>query len=156
MSPARLLALWHGLGRTAPGRWLFAQLLRRAVPYSGSIGARVTTLEPGRAVVTLRDRRAVRNHLGSVHAIALANLAELASGMAMLTALEPGVRGIVTTLTIRYHHKARGTLTASGTAAPPPVDSPIEAIAHADIHDDSGALVADADVTWRLAPTPGT
>lgn len=156
MSPARLLVLWHRLGRTAAGRWLFARLMRRAVPYSGSIGARVTAVEAGRAVVTLRDRRTVRNHLGSVHAIALANLAELASGMAMMTALDPGVRGIVTALTIRYHHKARGTLTATGTAAPPRVDAPIEAIAHADIHDGAGTLVADADVTWRLAPIAGT
>lgn len=152
MSPARFLTLWHRLGSSAPGRWLFAQLIRRAVPYSGSIGARVVALDPGRAVVTLRDRRPVRNHLRSVHAIALANLAELASGMAMLTALDPGTRGIVVAITIRYHRKARGTLTATGTAAPPHVTAATEAIAHADIHDGDGSLVADADVTWRLAP----
>lgn len=156
MTPARLLALWRRLGGSAPGRWLFARLLGRGVPYSGSIGARIRFLEPGRAVLTLRDRRAVRNHLRSVHAIALANLAELASGLAMLTAIEPTTRGIVTTLEIRYHRKARGPLTATGTAAPPPVQDATEAVAHADIHDAAGDLVADADVTWRLAPQGAT
>lgn len=155
MDSSRLLTLWSRLGSSAPGRWLFAQLIRRAVPYSGSIGARVVSLEAGHTVVQLRDRRRVRNHLRSVHAIALANLAELASGMAMLTALDPGARGIVVAITIRYHRKARGTLTATGTAAPPHVTAATEAIAHADIHDADGALVADADVTWKLAPTPG-
>lgn len=124
----------------------------RAAPYTGSIGALVQQIEPGRTVVTLRDRRRIRNHLHSVHALALANLAEVASGLAMLTAAGDDTRGIVTSLTIRYHHKARGTLTATGTASPPHVTGPAESIAHADIHDAEGVLVADADVTWRLAP----
>ncbi len=124
------------------------------MPYTGSIGAIVTDLAPGRAVVRLRDRRAVRNHLGSVHAVALVNLAELASGLAMVTAAGDGVRGIPVAITIRYHHKARGTLVATGTAAPPAVTSPIEAIARAEIHDAGGAMVADAEVSWRLAPIP--
>lgn len=125
------------------------------MPYTGSIGAIVTDLAPGRAVVRLRDRRAVRNHLGSVHAVALVNLAELASGLAMVTAAGDHVRGIPVAISIRYHHKARGTLVATGTAAPPAVTEALEAIAHADIHDAEGRLVADADVTWRLSPAPG-
>src|SRR5690606_14314022 len=87
MSPARLLTLWDRLGGSAPGRWLFSKLVGLAVPSSGSIGARVESLSPGRVVLSLRDRRRVRQHLGSVHAIALANLAELSSGMAMLSSL---------------------------------------------------------------------
>ena len=150
MSPARLLFLWHRLGGTPPGRWLFSHLIGLAVPYSGSIGARVTSLEPGRATVTLRDRRRVRNHLGSIHAVALVNLAELSSGMAMLTALEPGVRGIVTNIRVQYHKKARGRLTATGTAAPPQVGHPMEAAAHAEVRDLAGDVVAEATVVWRL------
>jgi uncharacterized protein (TIGR00369 family) len=156
MSPARLLSLWHRLGRTASGRWLFSRLIGFAVPYSGSIGARVVSLEPGRAVVTMRDRRAVRNHLGSIHAVALVNLAEVSSGMAMLAALEPDVRGIVTGISIRYHKKARGRLTATGTAELPTVTEPVEALARAEVHDGAGDLVAEATVTWTLDRQPKT
>ena len=154
MSPQRLLRLWHRLGGSSAGRWLFSRLIGFAVPYSGSIGARVTSLEPGLATITLRDRRAVRNHLGSVHAVALINLAELSSGMAMLAALEPGVRGIVTEIRMQYHKKARGRLTATGTAAPPAVTEPTEALAHAEIRDAAGDVVAEATVTWRLDRRP--
>jgi uncharacterized protein (TIGR00369 family) len=133
---------------------LFSRLIGFAVPYSGSIGARATFLEPGRATVTLRDQRAVRNHLGSVHAVALVNLAELSSGMAMLAALEPGARGIVTGIRIHYHRKARGQLTATGTAAPPTVVEPTEALAHAEVRDATGEVVAEATVTWRLDRRP--
>src|SRR5690606_21562597 len=125
MSPARLLTLWDRLGGSAPRRWLFSKLVGLAVPYSGSIRAQDEPLSPGRVVLSLRDRRRVRQHLGSVHAIALANLAELSSGMAMLSSLPPGVRGIVTGITISYHAKARGTLTATGTASPPAVTGPV-------------------------------
>ena len=44
------------------------------VPYTGRLGARVLTFEPGHVVVELKERRAVRNHLSSVHAMALWDL----------------------------------------------------------------------------------
>lgn len=119
-------------------------------PYTGTMKALVVELEPGRAVVELKDRRAVRNHLRSVHAIALANLGELASGLAASAAMPVGVRGIPVAITIDYHHKARGTLTAIGTADLPEVTEPTTAQVHADIRDTSGTTVSTVTVTWTL------
>lgn len=147
----RLLGLWRRLAPLPGGRWLFARLLARAVPYTGSIGARVEMLEPGRARVTLRDRRAVRNHLHSIHAIALANLGELVTGLAMLTAAGQA-RGILVGMQIEYLKKARGTLTAECLASPPPVTEPIETQVSAAILDEAGDAVARVTATWRLAP----
>lgn len=147
---ARLLSAWRRLERRPGGRWLFSRMIGRIAPYSGTIRARVLELEPGRAVVQLKDRRRVRNHLRSIHAIALANLGELASGLAAAAAMPDGVRGIPTAIAIEYLRKARGTLTATGTAVLPQVTGETTANVLADIRDHSGASVATVRVRWQL------
>ena len=141
---------WRRLSRVPFGRRLFSQLIGWMAPYTATAGARIQDLGPGYSRWTLRDRRKVRNHLNSIHAVALVNLAEVTSGTAMLTALPPGTRGIVTGLSIRYHKKARGTLTAESRCEVPSIDDDVRYDAHADIRDEAGDLVASADVTWLL------
>lgn len=147
---ARLLHAWRRLRDKPGGRWLFSRIIGRMAPYTGTLNARVLELEPGHAVVELRDRRGVRNHLRSIHAIALANLGELSSGLAVSAAMPPGVRGIPVSITIDYLQKARGTLTATGRAGLPVITEPTTVTVHADIRDEAGATVTAVHVTWKL------
>lgn len=150
---ARISSWWRRLSRWPGGRWVFSKMIGWMAPYTGSMGARIVELGPGYARWTLRDRRKVRNHLNSVHAVALVNLAEVASGTAMLAGLPPGTRGIVRGLSIEYLKKARGTLTAECRCAPPAVQEETDYTVTATITDAQGETVAVASVDWRLAPT---
>lgn len=159
-SPGRqLLANWKRLQALPLGKRLFSWAVGRTAPYTGSIGGVYTAVRPGYARVELADRRAVRNHLASVHAVALVNLAEMTSGVALMTALPPGVRGIVTGLSIAYRKKARGRLVCECTTEVPAAVSPSMSASlthdvHAAITDPSGDVVAVATVHWRLSPPP--
>jgi uncharacterized protein (TIGR00369 family) len=146
--------MWQRLSRLPMGKRLFSILVGRMTPYSGSIGARVEELSPGFCRVTLRDRRRVRNHLGSIHAMALANLAEMASGLAVLVGLPATVQGIVTGFSISYLKKARGLLTAECRADHLDVTAAQEYEAAVTVTDAQGDLVAHATARWRLRPIP--
>ena len=150
----RLLRAWRRLGGNPLGRWVFNRLVGLAVPYSGSPSPKVQELSPGRARVHLRDKRRVRNHLSSIHAIALANVLELTSGLAMMAALSPDVRGIVASLEVRYHKKARGLLEVTSECQPPStLTENTEFLATAEARDASGDVVSSISVTWILGPT---
>ena len=149
----RLLKIWNRYGGSTVGRKIFSYVLGRTAPYSGTIKAEVLSLEAGLVQLALKDRRLLRNHLHSIHAIALANLGELSSGLAMMAAVPPNTRAIVVNLEIEYLKKARGRLIATGSATPPAViTASINSVALAEIKDAEGDTVSRVKVHWRLSP----
>ncbi len=147
-----LLTMWRRLSSKPGGKTIFSILLGQMVPYTGSISPRVMELRPGYAKVRMRDRRGVRQHLKSIHAVALVNLAEVTSGLAMNVGLPADARGIVRGLSIEYLKKARGTVTAECTTEIPDASVRRDHIVRATITDESGDVVATADVVWVVGP----
>ncbi len=133
------------------GNRIFSFFLGRYAPYSGTISARVETLSAGKAQVSMRDRHKVRNHLKSIHAIALMNLGEIATGLAVLSSIPDDMRGIVLGLEAEYLKKARGRLIAkAGFQLPDTIDDSAPVLVSADISDHSGDVVSRVHATWLL------
>ena len=143
---------WDRLHNLPLGKTVFSRMVGRAAPYTGTIGARVEVLRQGYSEVTLRDRPPVRNHLRCVHAIALANLAELTGNVALAYSMPDDARFIVAGMNIDYIKKARGTIT--GVCECPPVETSDrnEYEVPVSLRDPQGVEVARATLRTLVGP----
>ncbi len=149
---ARIRELWLRLHALPGGTWLFSRLVGWSAPYTRTIGAHVVELRAGYAKVEMRDRWSVRNHLHSVHAIALMNLGELTTGLATTFGLPDDSRGIPTRLSIEFVKKARGRLSAECTAGAVDMSTERDYDVQAVIRDPAGDVVARCTARWRIGP----
>jgi acyl-coenzyme A thioesterase PaaI-like protein len=149
-----LLATWTRMRRWPAGEWLFSRAVCFKAPYFGTISPRITRLEPNLCEARIRDRRGVHNHIGTVHAIALCNLAELCAGVMTDASLPRGMRWIPKGMSVRYLAKARGTLTGSARPEfePRAASEGYELPVLVAVKDAGGETVFDARVLMWLSP----
>ncbi len=148
----QIYKMWRTLKKVPGGKSAFSKLVGRAAPYTGSIGGQVVTLRPGYAKVRMRDRRSVRNHLDSIHAVALVNLAEMTTGLAMMSGLPTDGRAILKGIEIEYLVKARGTLVGECSCEPPETVDRNDVILEGILSDAAGTVVAKAKAHWLVGP----
>ena len=148
----RLRSTWERCRRFPGGRALFGRALTWMVPYSGTIRPKVTDLAPGFARVEMKDRRRVRNHLRSIHAVALFNLGELTTGLALNVGLGGDARAILTGLRIEYVKKARGTITAESRCELPAGSDEAEHEIEGTLTDEQDDVVARVWARWLVGP----
>jgi acyl-coenzyme A thioesterase PaaI-like protein len=149
-----VLATWQRLQAWPAGGWLFSRAVCFKAPYFATIAPRITRLEPNLCEARIRDRRGVHNHLGTVHAIALCNLAELCAGVMTDASLPKGMRWIPKGMSVRYLAKARGTLTGSARPEfePRAASEGYELPVLVEVKDAGGEPVFDARVLMWLSP----
>ena len=152
----KTLALYERMRRWPAGHWLFTRAICFKAPYFGSISPLIEVLEPGRCVARLRRHRGITNHIGSVHAIAMCNLAELVGGMMTEVSLPDSMRGIPKGMTVEYVKKAMGTIRGVATPAIPIVaasdgyELPVDVV----LTDDAGDVVFRATISMWMSPRP--
>lgn len=147
-----LLGFWERAARIPFGDAVFSRFIGFMIPYTGSISPRVEVLERGHSVVRLEDKRAVRNHLASVHAIALANIGEFSTGLALISQMPEGMRAILGSLKIDYLKKARGRLKAEARCGDVAAGVKADHLVIGEIFDAEKNLVARVEAKWVVGP----
>ena len=145
-----LATLWKKAENFPMGKALFSYMVGRTARYTGTIGATVESLETGRGVVVMKDRARVRNHLKSVHAIALMNLGEFATGVTVMYQVDGRGRGILKHIGMDCLKKSRGTITATCEALVPTDVGKHDLEVEGLLTDESGDVVARVHATWRI------
>ncbi|WP_202844260.1 hotdog fold domain-containing protein [Luteimonas saliphila] len=151
---ANVLQLYRSLSGKPLGRWLFSQLVCLKAPYFGSISPRIVSLAPGRGEATIAHRRRVSNHLGTVHAIALCNLAEFVGGLTCDISIPASMRWIPRGMSVEYLKKATGTMRAVATPgfAPHEANAGYELPVQVEVSDPGGEVVFRARIAMWVSP----
>ncbi len=145
---------WDRLHALPGGKRVFSQAVGTMAPYTGSIDARVLTLSHGYSKVVLKDRRKVRNHLRCVHAIALANLAEVCGNLAVAYTMPDDARFIVAGLSMDYIKKARGPITAECHCPIPEDNAKKEYAVDVVMKNQAGEIVTKCTLRTLIGPKP--
>ena len=143
---------WDRMRILPGGKRAFSKIVGRMAPYTGTIEPKVRELRKGYAKVQMKDKKIVRNHLSSIHAVALVNLAEVLSGLAFSYSLPPKSRAILTGISIEYLKKARGTLTAECHSVIPESNEKAEYEIGVTTRDQQGDIVTVAKAQWLVGP----
>ncbi|HEX7047782.1 MAG TPA: hotdog fold domain-containing protein [Gammaproteobacteria bacterium] len=156
MSRSTTLDTWNRMASLPGGKWAFSRVLCFKAPYFGSISPRFEALMPEYSKLRVRKRRAVLNHLGTVHAIAMCNMAELAGGTMTEVTVPSTHRWIPKGMTVEYLKKATTDLVAVATPAEPESQrdwvEPFEYKVKVVVRDQQDDAVFQAMITMWVSP----
>lgn len=143
------LDLWRKLSAKPGGTRLFSAAIALKAPYFRTVLPHVREIEPGRCVVTAPKWWAVHNHIGTFHAIAGCNLAEIAMGMVAEATVPATHRWLPKKMQVEYLAKATTSLRAVAELPEIPEfgEEGFELAVPVHLHDTGGTEVIRADIT---------
>lgn len=108
-----VLKLYNKVQRYPFGKRIFSYMVSRKAPYFTTIRPQIEELRPNFIQVKMRKRKAIHNHLKTVHAIAMCNICEYAMGICAETSIPKHRRWIPMGMEVAYLKKATTDLTAT-------------------------------------------
>jgi len=88
----------------------FGKTIVKSAPYFGTIDPQFKEIRPGYVEINIENRKEIHNHMGTVHAAAMCNAAELAGGLVTEISIPEGRRWIPSEMTVQYLAKAKTDL----------------------------------------------
>ncbi|MDI2027135.1 hotdog fold domain-containing protein [Saccharopolyspora sp. TS4A08] len=142
-------ALWTKLSGVPGGRALFSLSVSLKAPYFRTVLPSIQEMEPGRCVVTSPKWWGVHNHIGTYHAIAACNLAEVAMGMVAEATVPTSHRWLPKKMQVDYVAKAETSMRAVAELESIPEfgDEGQEVDVPVNVHDKHGKVVVRAVIT---------
>ena len=152
-APATNLRIWQKLQKVPFGNWLFTRAVCFKVPYFRTVHPLIHELRPGLCRVSAPNRRGVHNHLGTYHAIASCNMAEIAAGVMIDATVPPTHRWIPMVMTVEYKAKSTTGVTSIARldAIPEFGEESMEVIVPVDVLDADGQAYVSAKITMYVS-----
>lgn len=150
----RVQRLYDSLSKYPGGRRAFSIAFTRQAPYFRTIRPQFLQVSPNFASLRLPDRKAVHNHIGTVHAIAVCNGLEAAMGALAEATIPAGKRWLPKGMTVSYLAKSTSDLVCTAETAPedwtggPDVPVRVQAVR------DDGTVVVEGTINLWVTEKP--
>jgi acyl-coenzyme A thioesterase PaaI-like protein len=153
MNNSAAIRLWNRIESKPFGKRIFSFVVCYRAPYFATISPRFDALRPGFCRASMKKRRRVHNHIGTIHAIAVCNLAELVAGLCTDVSVPDGVRWLPKSMNVEYLAKTKTDLVAECTLAPiiwGEGETARDVFAEVKVTDTAGLLVCRARIAMYL------
>lgn len=105
-STTKVMSLYNRTKLLPFGQRIFSKMVSRMAPYFGTIKPKITDLRPNYCECFIKKRRAVHNHIKTVHVIAICNGLEMAMGVMAEASIPKHLRWIPKGMSVDYTAKA--------------------------------------------------
>ncbi len=146
-----LLKLQDRISAKPFGKRIFSRLVAGKAPYFLTIRPQIIELRHNYIKASMRKRRAVFNHLKTVHAIASCNLCEFAAGICMEASIPKHRRWIPVGMNVSYLHKAKTDLTATCDLSEVDWESCDQVDCEVSVKDADGTEVVHATIYMKVS-----
>lgn len=137
------------------------RVMWKAIPFNKPHRFTITKIEDDKVVVTAKYRKKNWNHLRGMHAFAIGTIGEYASGVLLISSLDPSkYRLIMAKVEIEYHYQAKSAITAVATLTeeckqqtiitPLTKEEAIFTTMEVPVHDQEANHIATIKVTWQI------
>lgn len=128
----------------------FSKLICQMAPYFSTINPEFIELKPNYSEARVIKCREIQNHIGTVHAIAMCNLAELVAGTLTDATIPEGARWIPKGMTVQYIAKAKTDIRGVATAEGVNFSESGDKVIRVDVFDTENTVVFHADITMDV------
>lgn len=128
----------------------FGEMICQMAPYFSTIKPVFVDLRPGYSEARVTKCHEVQNHIGTVHAIVMCNLAELVAGTLTDATIPTGYRWIPKGMTVQYLAKAKTDIRGVATSEGVDFSEPGDKVVAVDVFDTEGTKVFHADITMDV------
>ncbi|SFD20048.1 hotdog fold domain-containing protein [Pseudoalteromonas denitrificans] len=105
-SSNKLMSIYNKVTKLPFGNKIFSLIISFKAPFFGTISPKITKLKPHYCECLIKKKRAVHNHIKTVHVIAICNGLEMAMGVMAEASIPKHLRWIPKGMTLDYTAKA--------------------------------------------------
>lgn len=132
---------------------LLSKTFGRVVPMVGSAKIRYQEISASKVVVSMANHKAMQNHIGQIHACAMALLAETATGFVTAMNVPDSAVVLIKSLKVDFKRPTKGAMTAVATLTPEQQElmqssEKGETLVQVIVSDESGEAPIQCEMLW--------